>query len=262
MAAPQALTPDIVIGAGYIYFDQHDATGQVTGERYIGDTPGFSISMTTEKLEVDSSDGPVAETLVSITKKITRAGSLSLQHVSEENLAIFVMGETATVTQTATPVADEEHVVQQGRYYQLGVSLTNPIGVMGVTAVSVAGSGVTPTYTVTDDYIVDADNGTIYIVPGGAITDDTTIEVDYTPTASTRTRAKTNNSGAVRGTLVFRSDNTVGSNRVVKIPLCELAPQGELPFKSRDASQVLTFDINVLTPEDGSPQIIIDGEAA
>lgn len=262
MAAPQTISNNIVVGAGYVYFDEEDANGVLTGERYIGDTPGFTLNMTSEKIEVDSSDGPVAETLVSLVKKVTRLGNVTLRNIDMDNLATFVMGDTATVTQTATPVADEALTVKQGRYYQLGASTTNPTGVRNVSSVTVDdATGAGTAYTVTDDYIVDAAMGRIYIVPGGGIADDATIYVDYTPAANSRTRIATNDLGAKRGAIRFMADNTNGTNRDVYIPLCEFGPSGDAAFKDRDNPMELAFELNVLT-RTGYEQVYIDGVAA
>lgn len=262
MAAPQDITHNIVVGAGYVYFDEEDATGALTGERYIGDTPGFTLNMETEKVEVDSSDTPVAEILVSLVKKITRTSGIVVRNVDADNLAAFVMGDIATVTQTATPVADEAITVLQGRYYQLGAGTTNPTGVHGVTGVTIDdGVGAGTAYVLTTDYIVDADKGRIYIVPGGGIADDATIYADYTPVANTRTRIATNADGAKRGAVRFMADNTNGTNRDVYIPQCEFAPSGDAAFKDRDNPMELTFELNVLT-RTGYEQIYVDGVAA
>ena len=47
---------NIVLGSGHIYFDIFDDNGDLTGECYLAETPGFEIAMETESIEVDSSD--------------------------------------------------------------------------------------------------------------------------------------------------------------------------------------------------------------
>lgn len=261
MTAPQTISQDIVIGAGYVYFDEEDASGNLTGERYIGDTPGFTLTMATEKIEVDSSDGPVAETLVNITKKVTRNSGITVRNVNGDNLAAFVMGDSETVSQTATPVVDEPHTVKLGRYYQLGASSTNPTGVRNVGSVVVTDSTGTTTYTVNDDYVVNAAEGRVYITTTGAISEDEDILIDYTPAAVSRTRIVSNDNGPKKGAIRFVADNTTGSNRDVYIPRGELSPNGEASFKSRDGAIELAFDLNVLT-KTGYEQVYIDGQAA
>jgi len=252
MASPQSVNKNIVLGAGYIYFDEEDSSGALTGEQYMAETDGFSLNVSTEKTEIDSSDTPVAETLVSLVKKVTRGGSLSTKNMDDATFARFIQGAESTVTQTAVEVVGETHTVKQGRYYQLGASVSNPTGVKGVSGVSVA------TYTVTDDYIVNADEGRIYIVPGGGIADDTEISVTYTPDANSRVRVASDGSGAKRGAIRFVGDNTNGENREVYIPKVELAPNGDLAFKDRDNAMTATFDLSILT-RDGYAQVYVDG---
>lgn len=262
-AAPQTQTQDIVLGAGYVYFEENDANGALgSGRRYVGDSPGLTITGSPEKLDVYDSDDPVAEKLLSMTTKVDRSGTLTLRDDSGENRAAFLMGAVQTVTQTATPVADEAHsAVQQGRYYQLGRSITNPSGVKGIGSVSVTGSGGTPTYTVTTDYVVYADEGMIYIVPGGTIADDTNIEVDYTPDANSREQVVSSGDGAQRGEMTYVENNTRGNNKVWTFPLVEIAPNGEAALKSRDQVREYQFTVSLET-RTGYEQAYCDGVPA
>ncbi len=262
MAQPQTKTQNFTLGAGYVYWDAEDSAGALTGERYIGDTPNFAVNITTEILEVDDADGPVAETVIKRVTKITRGGALDCRDVDDDNLSTFVMGELETVTQPATPIVDESvGPVQQGLYYQLGAGTANPTGVRNVGSVVVTSDPAGTTHTVTTDYITDAANANIYIVPGGGISDDDPLLVDYTPVSNSRTRVKTNDDGAHTGALRFRADNTEGIDKEVYIPKCELAANGDLAFKSRDDVIVMTFELNIMT-RTGYEQVYIDGVAA
>ena len=259
MSSPQSVNKNIVLGAGYLYFDEEDTAGALTGEVYMAETDGFSLNVTTEKTEIDSSDTPVAETLVSLVKKVTRGGQIVTKNMDDATFARFIQGEEATVTQVATPVAAEViGAVQQGKYYQLGRSVSNPTGVKDVTGVVVEDEGGGTPYTVTTDYIVNAEEGRIYIVVGGGIADDTSIEVDYTPVANSRVRVASSGAGAKRGAVFFQGDNTNGENRTVYIPKVELGANGDLAFKDRDNAMIATFDMNILT-RTGYAQVYVDG---
>jgi hypothetical protein len=252
---------NLVLGAGYVYFDPEDANGDLTGEIYLGDGPGFSFTMAPEKTEIDSSDTPTAETLISITNKLTRSAQIGVRNISEKNLEFFIGGDTTSVTQTAVAVTDEAHTVLQGRYYQLGAGTTNPSGVRGIGTVSVTNAAKDTTYDVTDDYLVDTVGGRIYIVEGGAIAASAAqaILVNYTPTANSRTRVASGSSPK-KGALRFQSDNTSGDNREVYFPRVELVASGSAEMKSRDTPVELTFDVAVLT-RSGYQQVYIDGVA-
>ena len=262
MGAPQTKEQNFVLGSGYIYFDAEDASGNLTGLRYVGDTPNMSVTVTPETVEVYDSDGPIAEKVIDITTRIELSGTMIVRDIDDDNLASFLMGVLETVTQTTTPVADESIAsAQQGYYYQLGQSISNPTGVRDIGSVVVTSDPAGTTHVVTTDYVIDTDTGMLYIVPGGGITNDDPLLVSYTPVANTRIRMKTNDSGAHVGALKFIADNTVGENREVYIPKVELSANGELAFKSRDDVQEMTFDLNILK-RTGYEQVYIDGVAA
>lgn len=258
--APQSQTSTYVLGAGYVYFEENDASGNATtGRRPLGDSPGLTITGSTDRLEVYDSDGPVAEKIIDLTTRLNRTATMVLRDQSGENLAAFLMGDTSTVSQTATPVVDEPIAsVTQGRYYQLGRSASNPSGVRGIGSVTVTDDVPSAPFTVTDDYIVYADEGMIYIVPGGAITTGTNLLVDYTPTANSRTRVTSNNDGTKQGELTYVEDNTVGENKTWTFPLVELAPNGDLAMKSRDAIREMPFSLTLQTRA-GYQQVYCDG---
>lgn len=259
--APQTQAQTIVLGAGYVYFEENDASGNATtGRRYLGDSPSMTVTGGTERLEVYDSDGPTAEKIVDLTTRLSRNASLTVRDQSGDNLGVFLMGDTSTVTQTATPVADEAiAAVQQGRYYQLGRSVANPSGVKGIGSVTVTDDVPSAPFTVNDDYVVYAAEGMLYIVPGGAISDDTNLLVDYTPAANSRTRVTTNNDGTKQGELTYVEDNTAGENKVWTFPLVELAPNGDLALKSRDSIREMPFSVAINT-RSGYEQIYCDGE--
>lgn len=248
---------NIVIGAGYCYFDPETSTGELTGEVYLGDGPGFTLSMETDQLEVDSSDTPTAETLITLTNKVTRASSIGIRNVSSTVLCYFLGGDESTVSQTATPVTTEAlnagDAIYQGRYYQLGSGTGNPVGIFGATSISLS-IGVEDT-----DFKVDETNARVYVIPGSAVITDglTTVTADYTPAANSRTRV-TSGEGPKKGAFRFVSDNTEGENKVFFFPRVELAASGDAAMKSRSDPTEFTFDVNILT-KTGYEQVYIDG---
>ncbi|MGB5583692.1 MAG: hypothetical protein WBO93_08870 [Gammaproteobacteria bacterium] len=259
---PQTVTNNIVVGAGSVMVGALDTSDASQGFTYRGDTPQFSLNAASTNVLVESSDGPVATDLVNVPVKISYTGTVTFRNISDENLVLFLMGQSETVTQTATPVADESILsVTQGRYYQLGASSTNPSGVKGIGSVTVTDDVPNPAFTVTDDYIIDADQGTIYIVVGGAITTGTNLLVDYTPTANSRTRVMSDDTGSAAYEIKFFPRNTAGDDKEIYIPKCRLSPNGEMQLKSRDGAIDLVMDISVET-RTGYEQLYIDGIAA
>lgn len=59
--------------------------------------------MTTERTQVYSGDGPVAERLIEIVRSITRSLSMALHDMSAENLALFVAGDIGAQDASGVP---------------------------------------------------------------------------------------------------------------------------------------------------------------
>jgi hypothetical protein len=253
------------VGAGRLFFQETDALGVpiATGEDYLGDSPGFSLTIANQSLEDFSSDGPLSTLDVNVATQITRTFALQTKDISFANMSRFLIGDVSQVAQTATPVVDEPHAaVRQGTVLQLGVSTTRPVGVRGVTSVSVTDDSGTPvTFALTADYEVDAETGRIYIVPGGSITDGTNLLISYTPPATGYTQISATNSAPKFGRLRYVEDATFGPADDVFAPFVQLKPEGDLAFKSRDAVQQMGWSVSVLNPPDGSAALYISGRA-
>ncbi|ATG73681.1 hypothetical protein AN401_07260 [Zobellella denitrificans] len=261
MALDLPVPDHIVIGSGKLFFNRLLDDGTYEGFIYLAETPGFTLNVTAENLTVDGSDGPIAERIRDIPIRIVRTSTFNCRDFSPENAALFLVGSTGSVAQSNTPVTDEAHTVNQGRFYQLGTSSTNPGGVRNVSAVTVTGAGGTPTYVAGDDYVVHAEMGMLQIVSGGGIANDTAILVDYTPATETRTRVTSHQQRPARGELKFVADNTDGPNQDVLIPHAVLAANGDLALKSREGPIEMPFTLNVQT-RTGYAQVYIDGRAA
>jgi hypothetical protein len=90
-----------LIPGGKLYFDLFDASLAKTGERYLGLTPGFTISIASEKIQSYSAEAGLRqlddETLVTIT----RTGKITVRQISMENLGMFLAGQAATAAQAS-----------------------------------------------------------------------------------------------------------------------------------------------------------------
>lgn len=243
-----ASTKDYVLGRGQLFFDPFvPGTKTKTGQRYFGNTPEFSLTLESDKLDHYSSDGGVRVKDDSALLELNRTGSFTTDNIAAENLALFVLGDVSTVTQVATPVTGEDlGVLIPGRYYQLGVSNSNPVGVRGVTSVTltVDPDGTPATAVLDTDYTLDADLGRIYIIEGGAFDGVKDASVNYTPVANTRERVTTNASASVEGSLTFISYNAKGSQKDWVFPYVTLTPSGDLALKGDDW-QTMTFEFEV-----------------
>lgn len=247
------------IPRGRVYFNpQNPATDAYMGEIYLGNCPSFSISIETEKAEHYSSETGLREKDASVVLEVKRSGSLTCDNMSMANVALFLSGSTGTITQAAGTVPAEEITIIPGRYYQLGLAPATPVGARTVSAVVVKDSTGTTTYDAGDDYMLDAERGTLQILATGAIVAGA-IKVAYTKAAVTWEGLRSGSSGELVGALRVVSDNATGSNRDFYMPKVSLVPSGELPViaDGTDFAQ-MEFEADVLKPSNGEA-IYVDG---
>ncbi len=250
---------DYIFGRGELFVDIFDDAGNKQGERFLGNCPGFNLSIESEQFEHFSSTSGVRSKDLTVTTSVNFNASIQCDDVSAANLALFLGGSVGSVSQTATPVANEAHAVLQGYEYQLGTSTSNPTGVRDVGSVVVTDTAGTTTYVLNTDYKLNATLGRIYIIPSGAITDDQVIHVDYTPTAGSRTQVTSGTAGRLTGAIRFIAANANGTNRDLYIASCSIAPEGELPLITEDELASFTLNIGVNEKDSNTKQIIIDG---
>lgn len=131
-----------LIPGGKIYFDAFNAAGAKTGERYLGLTPGFTLSIASDKIESYSAETGLQQLDDQTLVKITRSGKLTIRQISMENLGLFLAGTSSVPAQGSGSVSNEAVSVLADRYYQLGASVANPSGVRAVSAVTVATASV------------------------------------------------------------------------------------------------------------------------
>jgi len=219
-----------VIPAGRLFFDQG------AGERYLGETPGAELSIDLRTVEVYGSDAPVSELIDEVPFGVSRELAFKCVNPSDEVVSAFFGADRGLITQTAGAVTGESlAAVEPGRWYQLGRTASNPTGVRLVSAVTVTDDAEpTPTVFVAGrDYTVDPTLGRLYVAPGGTIADGTTLLVDYTRAAATRTRHQGANWLLPRlsGSLRFIAHNTSGTNRDIFVPRVVLRADGAVRLK-------------------------------
>lgn len=254
-------TNEYQIPRGRVLFDPIDSnTGLLTGEAELGNCPGFTVSIETEKADHFSSETGLRQKDASVTIEVTRTATITCDNVSPENLARFLSGTLETVTQDSGAVTGEEIKVLKGRHYQIGRTAANPAGVRNITAVTVTDNAATPTpYTVDVDYALDLALGRLQILPGGAIADGEIVKVNYTKPAKTWKRIKTGAATELAGAIRVLADNASGGNRDFYMPKVNLTPNGELPVIAEGTDFVsLEFTCEILKPENAEA-IYVDG---
>lgn len=235
-----------LISRGRVYFDPFDANEELTGEIPLGNCPGVTITIATEKAEHFSSETGLRQKDMSIVIQVDRTGSLTCDNFSPSNAALWLSGVHEKKTQASTPVTEEMRDVIPGRQYQLGATSGNPLGVRNVSAVTVKNEAGDTTYAAGTDYNVDLETGRVQIIEGGGISAGT-VQFGYTPTAATFDAVKSGGSSELQGALRIVSDNATGGNRDWYLPKVTLAPSGDLPLIAEGTDVVtMEFSLEVL----------------
>jgi len=253
------MADNLVLGRGELYFDPFlSGTTTKTGERYIGNTTEINLNIESDKLDHFSSDRGIREKDRSVILEVRRQGSFTTDNMATENLAMFLLGDTSTVTQASGSVVAEGIAdVIKGRYYQVGVSAGNPQGVRAISAVTVKKGA--STLVLDTDYSLDATLGRIKILDGSVtITNGDDLTVDYTRAANSRTRVTTGASAEIKGALRYISYNPEGEQRDVYIPYALITPNGDLAMKGEEWQQA-AFSIEVQKLDTNTAAIYVDG---
>lgn len=233
------------LGRGEIQFGQFRPGTQVPrGERYFGNTPEYGISSEQETLDHYSSDEGVRKKDESVLLQLDYTGSLSTDHISPENLAIFFLGESMTQTTVASTAVEFSFAnVEQGLTYQLGTSDATPSGVRQVSNLTLTGTAATAVAGV--DYVLDETLGRITILEGSTvIAEASTLAGTYDVAASTRSRV-ISKSTTVEGSLRFIAKNPAGEQIDYFMPWVKITPNGDFALKS-DEWQQLPFTLEIL----------------
>lgn len=237
------------LGRGEVHFARYRPGTTIPAmEYYFGNTPEFSLSITSENLDHFSSDRGIREKDDSVLLQTDRTGSLTCDAIKPENLALLFFGtsDIASVVAAAgqssvIPAAD----VKQGYSYQLGTSTANPAGLNKVSTVVVKLTTTPATvYIAGTDYVVDLDLGRVTILEGGGITSGTGITIDFAIVASSRSRI-ISASTPVEGAMRYLAKNPKGIQFNYFFPYVKIAPNGDFQLKS-DEWQTIPFSLEIL----------------
>lgn len=256
------MADNLTLGRGELYFDRFiDQDDLITrGERYIGHTPTFNLSVETETLEHFNRDRGFNDKDESITISQNFNASFTTDNINVENMALFFSGRRSVLsTSSATGQVDVFDRVARGLVYQLGASTTNPSGVRKVASVVVKkGTGVGATTLVAGtDYTVDLDMGRVTLLStGSTVTSGDTIEVTYNVSSQSRNRIISGRE-PIGGALRFISFNPQGLKMDYFFPYVKISPNGEFALKG-DGWQEIPFNVEVLRKDDYEA-VYVDG---
>jgi len=181
-----------------------------------------------------------AEVINVVTGSTTAAGTVYVKSIG----GTPPFQENESVTTATLTAANLNHPAGT-----TGLDVTSGL-VFDTTTVAISDNAAhTTIYDKTDDFVVDSENGRVYIVPGGALEDvaaDTDIE--FAVLADSYTTIRGFKETSIEGRLRFVSDNPRGGNRVLYVPRVDLSPDGDVAMIG-DEFQQLSFTGEILKDE-------------
>lgn len=235
-----------VLGSGRILFDRF-ADGTKTPQgwyRYFGNSTAFSLNQSQETLDHFDADNGIKQKDLSVQLSADTGGSITLDDISAENLALWFLGEVEQKT-VASAAAQTKTVtdVQKGAMIVLGVTGALQAGAGDITITTVAvGSD---TISAPGNWEVDLDAGILTILPDAVdIEDGDDVVITYSQSATTTAYIISKNQ-SIYGQLFFHSKNGVGKKRDGFFPYVKLSPDGDYNLKGDDW-QTMTFSVEVL----------------
>lgn len=212
---------NVLLGSGRIYVDRF-VNGVPSGnERFLGNCTVFEISPSANEIEMRSSTSAARALMRQDVTGSDLSLAITLTEVTPENVALAAFGEASTYAQTGASVVDEAHgSVKQGTYVRLAFR--------GISSVVVTSDPAGTTYTVGDDYEVDAVEGRIYIVPGGGIADDADLLVDYAYETQSKQAVNSGVVSQIKGLVRYVSDNPDSPETTVLVWRANLKGTGSI----------------------------------
>ncbi len=254
----------LILGGGRLYVAELRDGGQ--GElRYLGASPGASLSIEQQRLTVMDPDGPdPAAKLADIVTDTTRTLSMTLNDISAGNIALFLSG--ATDEAGANEVTELISPAVRDAWYQLGtgrkadgtaLDIAGPI--LRVGSVKEALKGATAVDKVAygsdgrkEKYVVDEAHGRVKVVGdtgAGALIhgDPAAFRLVYTPVAGHAVAAA---SREIKVALRYQESRPmrggIGKARHLYSDCVSIRPGGEWALKSEGQVQQLPLVAEVL----------------
>lgn len=244
----------ITLGRGEIWFAPFikGTTTMAEGYRFIGNCPEFSLNHSQETLDHYRSTRGLREKDKSVVIESNLDGTIVCDEILPETMAYFF---NSKATKTAiSAVTNGTYTINNptpSRWYQIGESATDPVGVRNLTSISITGKEEGK------DYAVNLQTGMIGIVAGGTITPSTPITVTYSAAAQAGTQIISSHD-ELEGALRFKSFNPSGPNYDYVMPYVKLTPNGDFNLITEQDWLTIPLSISVLTKGNLS-KLYIDG---
>ena len=191
---------------------------------FLGNQDSAEITPSVNKVEKFGSTNAAAAKVASVTINQTHMLAINLNEYDPENLALALLGTTASLSQTTATVTAEALTtsVKKGRIYQTLKRNISAVSVKKGATVGVAG---------TDFEVEDATLGLIRILPtSSAFTDGDSLTVDYSAGTVAATRVAAGTVGKIEGKLIFVGDPANGPAYDAEIWRANFTPNGAIAF--------------------------------
>jgi hypothetical protein len=249
------MADNLTLGRGELWFDRFDDLAR-RGERYIGNTPEFSLSVEIDTIEHFNSDRGFKDKDESAVRSMNWNGSFITDNISVDNMSFFFSGKGQNFSTGA--VASGTDVITRvvkGLTYQIGTSITNPSGVRKLTSAALT-KGLTP-MVVDVDYTIDLEMGRFTLKNASSVVSNgDAVNIAYVAPAQSRSQVISGRE-PVSGALRYIAMNPVGSKLDYYMPYVKITPNGDFALKGDDWQQI-SFNVEVLRKEDYEA-IYLDG---
>ena len=218
-------------GAGKIYLNPL-ISGSYAGYQDLANIASFTIGNSGADTKTLKSTAPVnyGATIGSVTTPGDDTLAIKLNVPNRKNLATMLLGTDTAVTNTGAAILDEViTVIAKDTYIALSKRK-----IAASPAPVVTNSAGSTTYTEGSDYVVDYDNGLIYITSASTIAAGT-LKVDYTHENYTGYSIAARTSSNIIGKLLFTGEN-LDSGEIIRMTAdsVELSPDGDFSLISAD----------------------------
>jgi hypothetical protein len=236
---------DLTIGRGELWLNLFaTGTDEGPGERYIGNTPGFTLTAKEDSVERKSSSKGLRSTTARYVTERSYSAVMVCDEMTKLNLALW-FGNTSADQQIAAtgggPVIVDTFTVNREFGYQLGKTI-NPLGHRNVIAVVFKKAGVPITQP--NNIALDATKGRFTVLANAPdLPNGTVITVEYKTSGYTRSAFAPLKE--LRGELRYIPYNMTGRNTDIFFPLISIEPNGALEMKTSDW-QKLQFSLSIM----------------
>lgn len=221
---------NLLLGNYACYLAELDGSGLPMGERHVGNASAISLQVEPDILEKNERMTSARGLYKQVARQTKMSLKLTLDEITIENLQLGVLGSAVAFGQSNGGLTNHEisSAPEQGLYYATGKR--------NISDVTVQWDG--DPMTEGTDYTVDAANGRIYVVPGGAIGNGAalTVSCDYAETTSRTVRLGTDPN--LRRYVRLVGDPTTGATHDYEFWNVQLSPDGELALISDEFASI------------------------